>query len=69
MAGITVEQAKAKLQTWLDADDRLSKGQSVSVSGRFVTHAETLKNIEYWDKKVRHLTRGGKRIRLAVPNG
>jgi hypothetical protein len=69
MTGITKEQAQAKLDTWLAADERLAKGQSVSISGRSITHAEALKNIEFWDKKVRQLTRGGKRIRLAVPNG
>ncbi|WP_417550128.1 hypothetical protein [Methylophaga sp.] len=69
MTGITKEQAQAKLDTWLAADERLAKGQSVSISGRSITHAEALKNIQFWDKKVRQLTRGGKRIRLAVPNG
>lgn len=69
MAGITKQQAEAKLMTWMNADERLSKGQSVSISGRSITHAEALKNIEFWDKKVRQLSRGGKRIRLAVPNG
>jgi len=69
MSGITKAQAEAKLLTWMNADDRLSKGQSVTISGRSVTHAEALKNIEFWDKKVRQLSRGGKRLRMAVPRG
>lgn len=72
MAGITLTQAQSKLTLWMNADDAVTKGQSISVAGRSMTKADAgmiRENIEYWDKKVRQLSRGGKRVRLAVPNG
>jgi hypothetical protein len=60
MAGITIAQAQAQLDLWLDADARVSKGQSVSMSDRTVTQAdaaEITKKIEYWSGKVAQLTR------------
>lgn len=72
MAGITKQIAQTKLDEWLAADTAVAKGQSISVSGRSLTKADagTIRaNIDYWDKKVRGLTRGGRRVRMAVPLG
>lgn len=71
MAGITLAQAEAQLALWLDADAKLSKGQSYSVGGRSVTRAETQEKIEYWDRRCKELeaagTSGsGRRVRSGV---
>lgn len=70
MAGITLAQAEAKLQTWLDAEDKVAAGQSYSINGRSLTRAdlgEIRNTIDYWEKKVQRLSRGGMRVTYAVP--
>lgn len=70
MAGITLAQAEAKLSTWMDAEDKVASGQSYSISGRSLTRADLgaiRETIDYWDRKVQGLTRGGKRVRQVVP--
>lgn len=70
MAGITLAQAEAKLSTWMDAEDKVASGQSYSISGRSLTRADLgaiRETIDYWDRKVQDLTRGGKRVRQVVP--
>jgi len=70
MAGITLAQAEAQLALWLDADAKLSKGQSYSVGGRSVSRAETNERIQYWDRKAKELASagpvGGRRVRHGV---
>ena len=62
MAGITLEQAESKLSTWLDAEDAVAASQSYSISGRMLTRAnlkEIRETIDYWERKVHKLSRGG----------
>lgn len=72
MAGITLAQAESALQYWLDADARLAAGESFSISvggsSRSATRADTMDKIQYWDKKVKSLTRGSSvRVMNCVP--
>lgn len=70
MAGITLAQAQAALDAWLLADTAVATGQSYSISGRSLTRAnaaEITKKIEFWEAKVKSLTRGGIRIVGATP--
>jgi hypothetical protein len=69
-AGITLAQANAQLTSWLAADTKVATGQSYSISGRSLTRAnakEIRDNITFWDNHVKHLTRGGIRVRGATP--
>jgi len=69
MAGITLEQAEAKLTTWLAAMDKIAVGQSYSIGSRTLTRAnlgEVQKQVEYWDNQVKRLTRGGISVRGAT---
>lgn len=62
MPGITLEQAEAKLALWMEADDKVSRSQYYMVDGRQLTRANAVdirKNIDYWQKKVSRLSRGG----------
>lgn len=73
MAGITLEQAQAKLDAWLAADDAVAKGQAYSVGGRSFTRADAAvirENIDYWERKVARLSgggNGGMRVRYGTP--
>lgn len=70
MAGIDLATAQQKLNEWLDADTAVAKGQAYTVGGRSVTRAnarEIRENIDYWNAKVAQLSRGGIRIRGAIP--
>ena len=70
MAGITLDQAQAKLATWMAADDAVSAGQSYEIHGRKITRAnasEITANIEKWNQWCVRLDRGGCRVRNAVP--
>ncbi len=70
MAGITLAQAEAKLQTWLDAEDAVATGQEYSVAGRRLSRAnlsEIRATIDYWEKKVQRLSAGGIRVRGVTP--
>ena len=58
MAGITKEQAEAKLQTWMEAEEKIASGQGYSFGGRRLTRADlyTVRGeIEYWNNKVKEL--------------
>jgi len=76
MAGITLEQAEAKLTLWLAAEEKLATSQSYTIgegdSRRTLTRAdlaEVRRAVEYWDQKVKELTRdarGRGRTRYAV---
>lgn len=70
MAGITLAQAEAKLTLWLAADEAVSLGQAYAIGNRSLTRAdagEITKKIEFWDKQVKRLSRGGIRMRGATP--
>ena len=58
MAGITKEQAEAKLQTWMEAEEKIASGQGCSIGDRRLTRADlyTVRGeIEYWNNKVKEL--------------
>ena len=58
MAGITKAQAEAKLQTWMEAEEKIASGQGYSIGDRRLTRADlyTVRGeIEYWDNKVKEL--------------
>ena len=58
MAGITKEQAEAKLQTWMEAEEKIASGQGYSIGDRRLTRADlyTVRGeIEYWNNKVNEL--------------
>ena len=58
MAGITKEQAEAKLQTWMEAEEKIASGQGFSIGDRRLTRADlyTVRGeIEYWNNKVKEL--------------
>ena len=67
MAGITLANAETQLAYWLDADYKLSLGETVSMQGESVTRADTQAKIEFWDKQVKRLSRGGIRISGGTP--
>lgn len=71
MAGITLTQAQAQLASWLAADTAVAQGQSYAIGTRSLTRAqagEIRENIEFWDRQVKRLTRGGGiRVRGITP--
>ena len=76
MAGITLEQAQAQLEMWLDAEAAIATSQSYSIGDRTLTRAD-LSSIESaitrWDRRVKQLSRSsggvgsGPRIRGGTP--
>ena len=69
-AGITIAQAKEKLALWLEADTAVASGQSYMVSGRMLTMAQSQEirnNINYWEMRVKNLSRGGIKVIGATP--
>lgn len=76
MAGITLAVAEQKLQMWLDALDALATSQSYTIStgggSRQLTRAslpDVQAQVDYWDRQVKRLERGGIRVRSGVPCG
>lgn len=52
---ITLERAKLHLTSWLDAELKVTNGQSYSIGTRSLTYvnlSEIRKQIEYWKKQV-----------------
>lgn len=72
MAGITLEQAQAKLDQYLVASQKALENQSYEIAGRKLTRAnlkEIQEGIDYWDAKVKSLSRmalGSRRTRTIV---
>lgn len=72
MAGITLEQAQARLNDWLEADAAVARNQSYTINGRSLTRAsasEIRSNIDYWQKQVDMISArgaGGRRPRYIV---
>ena len=63
MAGITIEQAQAKLTAWLAADSAVASGQEYEIwdgdMRRRLKRADAAvirSTIDYWDSKVKQLT-------------
>lgn len=74
MAGITLAQAQAQLDTWLAADMAVSKKQSYRLGDRQLTFADAADitaKIDYWSAKVQQLSLAasgrGRRTRTIVP--
>ena len=70
MAGLTLEFCQAQLDAFLACSLSIAKGQAYQIGTRTFRKADlqyVLKCIEFWDGKVRQLTRGGMRMRRAIP--
>lgn len=68
MTGIS--QAQAHLDEWLAADLAVSKGQAYSIGGRSLSRADAAtirSNIEFWDRQVKRLSRGGIKVFGGTP--
>jgi hypothetical protein len=72
MAGLTLAQAQARLNDWLEADAAVARNQAYSINNRSMTRADAeqiRENIDYWQAKVNELTAstgGGRRVRYGM---
>ena len=72
MAAITLTQARAQLQAWLEADAAVARSQSYSIANRSLSRAdagEITEKIKYWSRMVSDLERaasGRRRTRYVV---
>lgn len=60
MAGITLETAQSQLDAWLEAERKVTHGQSYQIGNRMLTYADVTqigKRIEYWSNKAEELSR------------
>ena len=56
---ITLTRATQNLEYWLQADEALAKGKTMTINGRSITLPsadEVAKRIEFWDRKVKTLS-------------
>ncbi|MCI1959175.1 MAG: DUF6148 family protein [Clostridia bacterium] len=75
MGAITLTEAKAHLQMWLQADEIVSTGQAYTIGDRQLTRANSndiRNNIEFWSAKVTQIenltkNKGRNRMYRAVP--
>jgi hypothetical protein len=70
MPAISLAQAEAQLAAWLDASLKVASNQSYEIDGRRLTRAdagEIRTQVDYWDRKVKSLARGGARMRTGAP--
>lgn len=73
MSWISLEQAKARLQMWLEAEAVVATGQSYKIGTRSLTRAslsDIRQQISFWRNEVAKLESGrgsGARIFRAVP--
>ena len=73
MGGITVEIAREKLNTWLEAEEALATSQSYTMGTMSLTRADlkqVRENITYWNDMVTKLERaekGRNRIYRGIP--
>lgn len=70
---ITYAQAKANLDLWIEADQKVAKGQSYEIDGIKVTRADAdliSNKIDYWMRWCKRLgsTRRGIGLSQIVPN-
>ncbi len=72
---ITLERAREHLDAWLKAEIEVSTSQSYKIGTRSLTRAdlgEIRKQVEFWDKKVKELSRkkgknGRNQVYIAIP--
>ena len=67
---VTEAQATAQLTLWLAASSAVANSQEYEIAGRKLTRAdasEIRKMIDYWSTKEAALSRGGVKVRRAVP--
>ena len=66
---ITLQQAQKALGNWIDADEKVSRGQSYSRQLTRADAAEITNKINYWSEKVNQLSgkgrRGARRVNIA----
>ena len=70
MAGITLVSAQTQLDAFLAASLAVAKGQAYQIGTRSFRRAdlkEIHESITFWDGKVKQLSAGGMRMRLAIP--
>lgn len=74
MAGITLEQAEAKLTAYLNAETAVLAGQDITIDGTRFTRADLAavqQGIVIWNARVKKLTPaasgGSVRIRQVIP--
>lgn len=71
MAGITLEQATAKLTAYLAAEESILLGQRVSINGKDLTRADLAAvqaGISLWEGRCQRLSRpGGLRVSQVIP--
>ncbi|MFP4561632.1 MAG: DUF6148 family protein [Thiohalorhabdus sp.] len=73
MAAWDLDEAKKRLQQWMDADEAVALNQSYEIAGRRLTRAdaETIQQrIQFWRKEVDRLEnkRGrGPRVKRVIP--
>ena len=72
MAGIVLGVAEDQLNAWLEASIALTKSKTYTIGGRSLTRADTehvLKMIEFWDYKVKELTKKTSiNVRQVIPS-
>ena len=62
MAGIILAQAQAKLDLWMEAEEAVASSQEYSINNRSLTRADLNEiggRINFWERKVNQLSRGG----------
>lgn len=75
MAGITLAQAQAKLDAYLAAEEKILRGQSVTIDGETLTRANidlVQRGVATWDARVKQLSSGASgrgRMRTIAPIG
>ena len=69
MSWITIDEARANLKMWLDAERAVASGQSYKIGTRSLTRAslsDIAARIKYWRDKLEN-GRKGARVMRAVP--
>lgn len=64
MSGITIELAKEMLDLWIEAERKVTTGQSYKIGSRTLTRAnvsDIRNSINYWRNEVDRLENGGGR--------
>jgi len=70
MAGITIEQATAKLEQYLAAEEAVLTGQRYRMGERELTRADLSaiqEGITLWNGRCQRLNRGGLSVREVIP--
>lgn len=72
MSWITIDEARANLQMWLEAERAVSTGQSYKVGTRSLSRvnlSDIAERIKYWRNEIDRLESGrtGARVMRAVP--